>query len=151
MAKIKFYQLKGKSHQGRKIKSIVGDNYLKNYKERQQIHTQIAHQNHNARIKAKEVILLAPNTEEEPKKYLAIAKIITETMGGISTRILTRFSDDKAYLDEWLKGLPKASHIILENNKELQNFFESFEDFLPVTAEEKAEALKAYEEFMKQN
>ena len=58
MAKIKFFTPSGKVPKGKKIKSIVGESYLNNYKERQQKHTQIAHQNHKARIKGEEVGLL---------------------------------------------------------------------------------------------
>jgi len=65
MSKIKFYKVSGKVPTGRKIKSIVGEEYLSNYKERLQRHTEIAHQNHKARIKAEEVILLEKAKHED--------------------------------------------------------------------------------------
>ena len=67
MAKIKFYKFKGEVPKGRKIKSIVGEEYLSKYKERLQRHTEIAHQNHKARIKAEEVILLGKAKQEDDK------------------------------------------------------------------------------------
>lgn len=65
MAKIRFYKLSGQSPKGRKIKSIVGESYLSKYNERLQMHTKIAHKNHKARIKAKEVILLENAKQED--------------------------------------------------------------------------------------
>jgi len=65
MAKIRFYKLSGQVPKGRKIKSIVGERYLKNYKERQQKHTKIAHQNHKARIKGEEVGLIKNSKQED--------------------------------------------------------------------------------------
>ena len=67
MAKISFSKFSGQAPKGRKIKSIVGEEYLSNYKERLQMHTEIAHQNHKARIKAEEVILLEKAKQEDEK------------------------------------------------------------------------------------
>ena len=58
MAKISFSKRSGQAPKGRKIKSIVGEDYLNNYKERLQKYREIVHQNHKARVKAEEVILL---------------------------------------------------------------------------------------------
>ena len=65
MAKIKFFKPRGQVPKGRKVKSIVGENYANNYKERQQKHTQIAHQNHKARVKAEEGGLLKNAKQED--------------------------------------------------------------------------------------
>ena len=56
MAKIKFFKPRGEVPKGRKIKSSVGENYANNYKERLKKQSQIAHQNHKARIKAEEEV-----------------------------------------------------------------------------------------------
>ncbi len=65
MAKIKYFKPSGQVPKGRKIKSIVGENFKNNYKKRLQKHSEIAHQNHKARIKAKEVILLENAKQED--------------------------------------------------------------------------------------
>lgn len=65
MAKIKFYKLSGKVPTGRKIKSIVGEEYLSQYKERLQKHSEIVHQNHKAHIKGEEVGLLKNSKQED--------------------------------------------------------------------------------------
>ena len=65
MAKIKYSKFSGQVPEGRRIKSIVGESYLNNYKKRLQRHTEIAHQNHKARIKAEEVILLEKSKQED--------------------------------------------------------------------------------------
>ena len=64
MAKIKYHKLSGQVPKGREIKSIVGEEYLSNYKERLQRLTEIAHQNHKARIKGEEVGLLNNSKQE---------------------------------------------------------------------------------------
>lgn len=83
------------------------------------------------------------------KKYLGIAKIMRESMIGVDIKILTKFSDDKSYIEKWFKLYPDSEKIILENNHELTRFFEDFEDFSPVTDSEREEASIAYEKFKK--
>ena len=83
------------------------------------------------------------------EKYLGITKIMSESMIGINIKILTRFSDDKAYLERWFELYPDSEKIILKNNRELKIFFEDFEDFFPVTEREREETHIAYEEFKK--
>ena len=65
MAKIKCSKFNGQAPKGIKIKSICGESYLNNYKKRLQRHTEIAHQNHKARIKAKNIILLEKAKQEK--------------------------------------------------------------------------------------
>lgn len=65
MAKIRFSKLSGQVPKGRKIESIVGESYLSKYKERLQKHSEIAHQNHKARIKGEEVGLLKDSKQED--------------------------------------------------------------------------------------
>ncbi len=58
MAKIKFYTPTGQLPKGREIKSIAGEDCANNYKERLQKQRELAKQQHIARIKAKDVVLL---------------------------------------------------------------------------------------------
>lgn len=75
--------------------------------------------------------------DKEIKKYLAILKNITLNPMGGEIKILTRFSDNKAYLNEWIKLFPDSECIILNNTKELNDFFEFFKDFTPVNEEDR--------------
>jgi len=65
MAKIKYHRLSGQVPKGKEKKSIVGEEYLSDYKERLQMLTKIAHQNHKARIKGEEVGLLKNSKQED--------------------------------------------------------------------------------------
>lgn len=88
------------------------------------------------------------------KKYLGIIKIETESMIGVDLQIKSKFSDEKAYLEEWSKLYQNCEQYIMDNNETLQSIFESFEDFTPVTGKEKAkvkEARKLLDEMMKQD
>lgn len=80
-------------------------------------------------------------------KYLGIVKLETESAIGIDIEILTKFSDSKNILEQWMKLYPNAKSIFLENNIELESFFKDFEDWHLVTEKEKNEAKKLYEEF----
>lgn len=84
------------------------------------------------------------------KKYVGILKIEIHVQGGILQRVLTRFSNEKTYLEKWQKLYPESELLILQNTEEFENFFESLEDVKPVTQEEYEEARKAYIEFMKE-
>lgn len=83
------------------------------------------------------------------KKYLGIVKITNESMIGINIEIHTRFSNSKSYIEKWFKLFPNSKTIILDNTRELQDFFEDFEDYSPVTKKEKEKAQKIYDEFYK--
>lgn len=83
------------------------------------------------------------------KKYVGILKIEIHVQGGILQRVLTRFANEKTYLEKWQKLYPESELLILQNTEEFENFFESLEDVKPVTQEEYEEARKAYIEFMK--
>lgn len=66
------------------------------------------------------------------KKYLGILKTETETFTGIDIRIISKFSNSKAQIEQWKKLYPNSKCIILDNNELLNNFFEDFEDFMKV-------------------
>lgn len=83
------------------------------------------------------------------KKYLGIIKIETESFIGVNVRILTKFSDYKRVINKWAKSYPNAKKIIIKNDEVLNSFFKDFEDFKPVTEEEKKESQKLYDEIMK--
>lgn len=83
------------------------------------------------------------------KKYLGIIKTETESFSGASVRILTKFSDYKRVINKWAKSYPNAKKIIIKNDEVLNSFFKDFEDFKPVTEEEKKEAQKLYDKIMK--
>jgi len=85
------------------------------------------------------------------KKHLGIIKVENESSIGVNVRILTKFSDSKSCLEEWMKLYPNHEKIILDNNELLENFFKDFEDFTPVTEQEKKRAQKLYEKFMGQD
>lgn len=57
MAKIRYHKQKCRPPKGRKIDSIVGEDYKNNYKERLQRYSEFAHQHHKACVKAKEILL----------------------------------------------------------------------------------------------
>lgn len=85
------------------------------------------------------------------KKYLGIVKKEIQSMSGLNVRILTRFSDEREYLESWIKSYPTSEYIIIENTEQLEHFFLLFEDFTPITEEEKQraqEACKLYQEIM---
>lgn len=83
------------------------------------------------------------------EKYLGIVKKETESEIGIVIKILTRFSNSKSLLMQWIELYPKAKNIILENTAELDCFFKDFEDVSPVTEEEKKEAEKLYDSLIR--
>ena len=56
------------------------------------------------------------------KKYLGIIKIEIESIAGLNLKILTKFSNEKYYLEKWLRLYPNSKKLILENNEELQDF-----------------------------
>ena len=68
------------------------------------------------------------------KKYLGIVKKENNSVTK-SLKVLTRFSDDKSYLERWFKSFSGSEHIILDNNEELQDFFRDFEDYSLVSKE----------------
>lgn len=65
MAKIKYFKPSGQVPEGREIKSIVGENYQKKYKERLRKYTEMAHRDHRARIKAEEIGSLKNAKQED--------------------------------------------------------------------------------------
>jgi hypothetical protein len=83
------------------------------------------------------------------EKYLGIVKKETESAIGVEIKILTRFSNSKRLLKQWRKLYPKAKNILLENTAELELFFKDFEDYSPVTKEEKEGAQKLYDNLIK--
>ena len=83
------------------------------------------------------------------EKYLGIVKVVSESMIGVDIKILTKFSDDKSYIEKWFELYPDSEKIILQNNYELKSFFGDLEDFSPVTESERKEARRAYEQFKK--
>ena len=84
-------------------------------------------------------------------KYLGIIKKETKSAIGIDIKILTKFSNSKKTLRQWMKLYPKAKKVLLDNNTELESFFKDFEDCSPVTEQEKKEAEKLYENMNKKN
>lgn len=83
------------------------------------------------------------------KRYIGMVKKVKQGMSGVQIKILVRFSDSESYLREWTGLYNNSESFILENNEELEKFFRDFEDFAPVTEEERKYALKLYEELMK--
>lgn len=67
MAKIKFYKLSGKIIEGKKIKSITGEDFKNDYKTRFQQASEIAKKAHIARVKSEEIILLTKEQETSHK------------------------------------------------------------------------------------
>lgn len=83
------------------------------------------------------------------KKYVGIIKLSTETMVGVDFHLLSMFSDDIEDIEEWKMLYPKSQLIIVENNSDLQKFFEEFEDNMPITEKDKEAARKLYKKLMK--
>ena len=52
-------------------------------------------------------------------KYLGIIKKETKSAIGIDIKILTKFSNSKKTLRQWMKLYPKAKKVLLDNNTEL--------------------------------
>lgn len=55
-------------------------------------------------------------------KYLGIIKKETKSAIGIDIKILTKFSNSKKTLRQWMKLYPKAKKVLLDNNAELESF-----------------------------
>ena len=83
------------------------------------------------------------------EKFIGIVKRETKSAIGVQVRLLTRFEDSKEKLEEWMKIYPDAESIVLENTTELDLFFRDFEDYTPMTEEEKERAREAYDNLMK--
>lgn len=84
------------------------------------------------------------------KKYLGILKLETESFTGVNIRILTKFSNSKSLIKKWMNLYSDKENIILDNNEQIDEFFKDFEDFTPITDEEKARDREFYKEFIKQ-
>ena len=85
----------------------------------------------------------------EMKKYLGMVKVETEYMSGMRVELLVKFSDDKAYIEQWMKLYPNCDKLIFDNTPELDRFFWLFHDFgTAVTQEEREAGEKAYRELM---
>ena len=85
----------------------------------------------------------------EMKKYLGMVKVETEYMSGIKVDLRVKFSDDKAYIEQWMKLYPNCDKLIFDNTPELDRFFWLFQDFwTAVTKEEREAGEKAYRELM---
>lgn len=85
----------------------------------------------------------------EMKKYLGMVKVETECMTGTRVDLRVKFSDDKAYIEQWMKLYPNCDKLIFENTPELDRFFWLFQDFwTAVTQEERENGEKAYRELM---
>ena len=69
------------------------------------------------------------------KKYIGFVKKVNNSVTTKSVKLLTRYSDDKNYLERWLKTFPNAETVILENNEIFQSFFKDFEDYSLVPKE----------------
>lgn len=83
------------------------------------------------------------------EKFIGIVKQETRSMIGVQVKLLTRFNDSQKKLEEWIKKYPETENIIMENTTELDSFFRDFEDFTPITEEEKERAKKALDNLMK--
>jgi hypothetical protein len=70
------------------------------------------------------------------EKYLGIVKKETKSAIGVNIKVLTRFSNSKELLMQWMKLYPKSKNILLKNTAELELFFKDFEDCSPLTEEE---------------
>ncbi len=84
------------------------------------------------------------------EKYVGILKIEIHVPGGILQRVVTKFASEKVYLEKWHKMYPESKLLILQNTDELEKFFESFEDYTPVTKQEYEKAQKCYKELMQE-
>ena len=84
------------------------------------------------------------------KKYIGIVKVksLEPAVEG-SYRIITKFSNKKAHLLEWLEDFPGAQALVIENSETLQIFFADFQDIHPVTEVKKIKVIEVYEHFMK--
>ena len=85
----------------------------------------------------------------EMKKYLGMVKVETEYMSGLKVDLRVKFSDDKVYIEQWMKLYPNCDKLIFDNTPELDRFFWLFQDFwTAVTQEEREAGEKAYRELM---
>ena len=80
---------------------------------------------------------------EDMKKYVGVVQVVHEFMAGCRIEIKSRYYDDKALIDKWFELYPDSEKILLENNPSINEFFEIFEDFTPITPEEWEEHKKA--------
>ena len=55
----------------------------------------------------------------EMKKYLGMVKVETECMAGMRVELRVKFSDDKAYIEQWMKLYPNCDKLIFDNTPEL--------------------------------
>ncbi len=77
------------------------------------------------------------------KKYLGIVKIENEFMAGASIELKTKTYDDMELMNKWFSLYPNCKHVVLENTEELDDMFDLFMDFTPVSDEEKKEMEEA--------
>ena len=73
-------------------------------------------------------------------KYIGIIKLSTEYAIGVNIRIITRFSNSKDYLRNWMRLYHQGEKVILTNTEALQSIFAEFVDRTPITDEEKEES-----------
>lgn len=80
------------------------------------------------------------------KKYLGLVKCEEIFMGGCNIKIKSRFYDSREEIQQWMKLFPETySKLIFENTSELEEFFEVFTDYTPITLEEHESTNKAKE------
>lgn len=82
------------------------------------------------------------------KKYLGIIKCSTHSMSGISLKIITKSSEDKSLIEDWMKSYPNEQQILIECDEKTAEFFNDFED-ISLNAMTEDERERAYELYKK--
>ena len=80
------------------------------------------------------------------KEFIGLIKLKTEAVGMSPYKLLVKFSDDLEYLVKWNLLYPDEEMIVVKNEEELQDFFQDFEDGIPVTPEEMDRAQRSLDE-----
>ena len=83
MAKIKYYKLSGVRRETKRKESIVGEEYLKNYKERFEVIRKLAVEQHKTYIMANEVYIgsiIQSEKEETPENLEEIIRCYDEVL-----------------------------------------------------------------------
>lgn len=85
-------------------------------------------------------------------RYFGIIKKENENMIGVDIEIKAKTSKDKKEIENWIKKYPDYKNIIMEyednHAKEIESFFEDFEELTCYSEEEKQKAEMSYRKLM---
>lgn len=84
------------------------------------------------------------------RKYLGIIKCLSHSMSGINLKIITKSSEDKSLIEDWMKSYPKEEQILIECDEKTADFFNDFEDISlnAMTEDERKSAYELYKKCM---